>query len=79
MSAKRVIRIRGCLAQSGNPITFSAIGGGTLKIDFDDSQIPQAAELLAWREVPLILDICLDAEGSLIQRRGRPRKTDDTV
>jgi hypothetical protein len=68
------IQIRWCLAQNGNPIVFSAVGGGSIKLDFDDSQIPNAAALLAWRDTALIATIEPDPGGDVIQRRGRPRK-----
>jgi hypothetical protein len=62
-----------CLAQNGNPITFSAVGGGSLKLDFDDSQIPAAAALLALRDMPLQIVIRVASEGELVQRRGGKR------
>lgn len=78
-----VIELLCCLAQSGNPVSFSAVGGGRIVIDFDDSQIPMAAALLAWRDKPLQVTFTPTDEGELIQRRGgrregagRPRKED---
>lgn len=63
-----------CLAQSGDPVKFSAIGGGRLVFDFDDSQIPEAVLLLACRDTPLALDWRPLEEGELIHRRGGKRE-----
>jgi hypothetical protein len=68
------ISIHACLSQSGNPITFSAIGGGSFRFDCDDSQIANLAAMLSLRDVPLLVTVEADPDGTLIQRRGRPKK-----
>ncbi len=55
------------LASSGNPIAFSAAGGGTIRFEFDDSQIPGAAALLAWRDMLLQLTIINQGDSTLTQ------------
>ncbi len=72
-----VILLRGCLAQSGTPIAFQAVGGGTMRIDVDDSQVAGLAALLAFRDTALLISIEPDPDGTLIQRRGRPKKVAD--
>jgi hypothetical protein len=67
------IQIRCCLRQSGNPITFSSIGGGAIGLDFDDSSIPDAVGLLALKDMPLVATFEPDPDGTLIQRRGSPK------
>ena len=71
------ILLRGCLAQSGTPIAFQAVGGGTVRFDFDDSQVAGLAALLSYRDTALLISIEPDPDGSLIQRRGRPKKVAD--
>jgi len=68
------IVLRCCLAQSGNPVAFSAIGGGRLILDFDDTMNETATELVKWKEVALFCLLLPDPDGKLIQRRGRPKK-----
>jgi len=68
------IGVLACLAQSGNPITFSAIGGGTIRFDFDDSQIPVATRLVKYRDSPLWLIIVPASGGELVHRHGGKRE-----
>ena len=65
--------LRCCLAQSGNPVAFSAVGGGRVILDFDDSQNEEAARLVLQRDVPFVAVLIPDPDGILIQRRGRPK------
>ncbi len=73
-----------CLAQSGNPVSLSAVGGGRVMLDFDDSQLADVLKLAPYRDTPLL--VCVFAGGGELTRRhggkregaGRPHKVQES-
>lgn len=64
-----IVELRCALGQSGNPVTFSAVGGGRVTLDFDDSQLGEAAALLVFRDVPLLVTFQVDDGGTMVATR----------
>ena len=65
---------RGCLAQSGNSVSFRADGSVGVRLDLPQTEIDNAAKLARLGEVALFITFVVDGESTVLRRHGGRRK-----
>jgi len=74
LDSDTAIVVQGCLAQSGNSVSFRADGSVGVRLDLPQTEIDNAARLARLGEVALFISFVIDSESTVLRRHGGRRE-----